>query len=95
MTVGERRSRSRARGRFIIWLALNAAVWGSVVVTGFDVTIIIGARLPVTVIWRNFPPDWDYIASAEALLDTIKMSVIGSASLRALAPVAGCPQPTQ
>jgi phosphonate transport system permease protein len=80
MTVGERsvqKPRSRA---FIIWLMLIAAVWGSVVVTGFDVTIIIRRGHQFTVILEKiFRPDWGYFDKVlKPLLDTIKMSVIGS-----------------
>jgi len=81
MSVGDRtvlRPRSRA---WLIWLTLIAAVWGSVELTGFDIGIIIRRGYQLTVILEKiFHPDWGYFDKViPPLLDTIKMSVIGSA----------------
>ncbi len=81
MTVGDR-SVSKPRSRTpLILLILIAAVWGSVVVTGFDVSILIRRGHQFTVILEKiFNPKWSYFAKVwNPLLDTIKMSVIGSA----------------
>ena len=80
--------RSRA---FPIWLVLIAVVWGSVVITGFDLSIIVKRGYQFTVILKKvFSPDWSYFDKViRPLLDTIKMSVMGSAIGSTLAlPVA-------
>lgn len=80
MAVGGRtvqKPRSRA---LLIWLVLIAAVWGSVEVTGFDISIILRRGYQFTVILKKiFNPDWSYFDKVlPPLLDTIKMSVMGS-----------------
>ncbi len=63
-----------------IWLVLIAVVWGSVVITGFDLSIIVKRGYQFTVILKKvFSPDWSYFDKViRPLLDTIKMSVMGS-----------------
>lgn len=80
MTVGNhtvQKPRSRA---WLITLLLVGAVWGSVEVTGFDLSIIIKRGHQFTVILEKiFSPDWTYFDKVVTpLLDTIKMSVMGS-----------------
>ncbi len=69
--------RSRAP---LIWLLLLGVVWGSVELTGFDLSIIIKRGYQFTVILQKiFNPDWSYFNKViPPLLDTIKMSVMGS-----------------
>ena len=81
MAVGGRtvpKPRSRA---WLIGLTMLAAVWGSVVLTEFDIGIIFRRGHQFTVILQKiFNPDWGYFDKViPPLLDTIKMSVIGSA----------------
>ena len=81
MEVGGRtvpKPRSRA---WLIGLTMLAAVWGSVVLTEFDIGIIFRRGHQFTVILQKiFNPDWGYFDKViPPLLDTIKMSVIGSA----------------
>ncbi len=80
MMVGDHsvlKPRSRA---VLIWLALIAVVWGSVKITGFDLSIIIKRGYQFTVILAKvFNPDWSYFGKViPPLMDTIKMSVMGS-----------------
>jgi phosphonate transport system permease protein len=69
--------RSRAP---LIWLLLLGVVWGSIELTGFDLSIIIKRGYQFTVILQKiFNPDWSYFNKViPPLLDTIKMSVMGS-----------------
>ena len=81
MTVGGhsvKKPRSRA---WLIFLLLVIAVWGSLIVTEFDFGILIRRGYQFTVILEKiFNPKWSYFAKVWGpLLDTIKMSVIGSA----------------
>lgn len=81
MAVGGRtvpKPRSRA---WLIGLTMLAAVCGSVVLTEFDIGIIFRRGHQFTVILQKiFNPDWGYFDKViPPLLDTIKMSVIGSA----------------
>ena len=81
MAVGGRtvpKPRSRA---WLIGLTMLVAVWGSVVLTEFDIGIIFRRGHQFTVILQKiFNPDWGYFDKViPPLLDTIKMSVIGSA----------------
>ena len=81
MAVGERavpKPRSRAP---LVWLVMIAAVWGSIMLTEFDIGIIIRRGHQFTVILQKiFNPDWGYFDKViPPLLDTIKMSVMGSA----------------
>jgi phosphonate transport system permease protein len=80
MTVGEhtvQKPRSRA---WLITLALVAVVWGSVIVTEFDLSIIARRGYQFFVILKKiFNPDWSYFQNVlPPLLDTIKMSIMGS-----------------
>lgn len=80
MTVGEHsvmKPRSRA---WLISLVLVAAVAGSIEITGFDISIIVRRGYQFTVILKKiFNPDWSYFAKVvRPLMDTIKMSVMGS-----------------
>lgn len=81
MTVGDhsvQKPRSRA---WLIFLLLVVAVWGSLIVTEFDFGILIRRGYQFTVILEKiFNPKWAYFSKVWGpLLDTIKMSVIGSA----------------
>ena len=80
MVVGDhtvKKPRSRA---WLIGLVLVAVVWGSLVVTEFDVGILIKRGHQLTVILAKiFNPEWDYLPKViPPLLDTVKMSVMGS-----------------
>ncbi len=80
MTVGEhtvQKPRSRA---WLIAFALVAVVWGSVIVTEFDLSIIARRGYQFFVILKKiFNPDWSYFQNVlPPLLDTIKMSIMGS-----------------
>ena len=80
MHVGEH-SVSKPRSRtWLIALILLAVVWASVVVTKFDLSILIRRGHQFTVILgKIFNPDWTYFQKViPPLLDTIKMSVMGS-----------------
>ncbi len=74
-TVNKPRSRAP-----LIALVLITAVWGSVVVTEFDFSIIIKRGHQLTVILQKiFDPDWGYFGKVlPPLFDTVKMSVMGS-----------------
>lgn len=69
----------RSRGPLIA-LVLIAAVWASIRATGFDLEIIVRRGHQFTVILAKiFNPDWQYLSRViTPLLDTIKMSVLGS-----------------
>ena len=69
--------RSRA---WFLWLLLVVAVSGSVAMTGFDLAIIIKRGFQLTaILGRIFNPNWSYFDKViPPLLDTIKMSVMGS-----------------
>ena len=80
MTVGGNTvSKPRSRA-LLIALVLIAAVWGSAVVTKFDLSIIVKRGYQFTVILQKiFNPDWGYFNKVlPPLFDTIKMSVMGS-----------------
>ena len=80
MTVdGHSVQKPRSR-TWVILLVMTAVVWGSVVVTGFDFGIIIRRGHQFTVILAKiFNPDLSYFNKViDPLLDTIKMSVMGS-----------------
>lgn len=64
----------------LIALVLLIAVWASILATGFDLQIIIRRGYQFTVILSKiFNPDWQYLGKViSPLLDTIKMSVLGS-----------------
>ena len=81
MTLDNAHSVQKPRSRqWLIWGGLLAAVWLSVVVTKFDFSIIIKRGHQFTVILEKiFNPDFNYIDKViPPLLDTIKMSVMGS-----------------
>lgn len=80
MRVGDKtvlKPRSRVP---LIVLVLLIAVWASILATGFDLQIIIRRGYQFTVILSKiFNPDWQYLSKViSPLLDTIKMSVLGS-----------------
>lgn len=71
----------RPRSRMPLILAiLVAVVWGSVLLTGFDIGIIIKRGNQFFVILKQiFQPDFSYFSNViSPLLDTIKMSILGS-----------------
>ncbi len=72
-------SRPRSRAG-LLWLVLIGAVGASVLVTGFDIGIVVRRGHQFTVILqRIFNPKWDYFDKVlPPLLDTIKMSIMGS-----------------
>ena len=74
-TVQKPRSRT-----WLVFLVLAAVVWGSVIVTKFDLSIIAKRGYQLTVILTKvFHPDMSYLGNViDPLLDTIKMSVMGS-----------------
>jgi phosphonate transport system permease protein len=74
-TVLKPRSRT-----WLILLTLVVVVWGSVIVTKFDVSIIARRGYQFFVILKKvFNPDWSYLPKVlPPLLDTIKMSIMGS-----------------
>ena len=81
MTVGENsvaKPRSRA---WLISLVLLGAVVSSLILTEFDVSILIRRGHQLTVILSKiFNPKWSYFPKVIGpLLDTIKMSLLGSA----------------
>lgn len=80
MTVGEhsvQKPRSRA---WLLWLLLVAAIAISAKVTEFDFSIIVKRGHQFTVILKRiFNPTWAYFPKVlPPLVDTIKMSVMGS-----------------
>lgn len=64
----------------LIWICVVAAVWASVVLTGFDFSILIKHGHQFTVILKQiFQPDWSFLPKVIGpLVDTIKMSILGS-----------------
>ncbi len=81
MTVGDHSVQKPRSRTWLIVLILIAVVWGSLVVTEFDLSIIIRRGYQFTVILKKiFNPEWSYFHKVwPPLLDTIKMSVMGSA----------------
>jgi phosphonate transport system permease protein len=80
MVVGDHTVlKPRSRG-WLIGLTLIAVVWASVVLTGFDLSIIVKRGYQFMVILKKvFNPDWSYFNKViPPLLDTVKMSVMGS-----------------
>ena len=69
----------RSRG-WLIGLVLAAVIWASIELTGFDVAIIVRRGNQFMVILKKvFNPDWSYFDKViPPLLDTVKMSVMGS-----------------
>ena len=80
MKVGDHEVQKPRSRVWLILLVLVAAVWGSLVVTEFDLGIILKRGHQFTVILAKvFNPDWSYLSKVIGpLLDTIKMSVMGS-----------------
>ncbi len=76
---GKTVARPRSRMPLIIGV-LIAVVWASVLLTGFDISIIIKRGHQFTYILnRIFHPKFSYFPKVvEPLLDTIKMSILGS-----------------
>ena len=74
-TVARPRSRTP-----LIAAAIIAAIWASILLTGFDIGIIIRRGHQFTVILKQiFQPDFSYFPKVVSpLLDTIKMSILGS-----------------
>lgn len=72
-------ARPRSRMPLIIGV-LIAVVWVSVMLTGFDISIIIKRGHQFTyILARIFHPKFDYFPKVvDPLLDTIKMSILGS-----------------
>ena len=64
----------------LIWICVVAAVWASVVLTGFDFSILIKRGHQFTVILKQiFQPDWTFFPKViSPLIDTIKMSILGT-----------------
>ena len=72
---------ARPRSRMpMIAAAIIAVVWASILLTGFDLGIIIRRGHQFTYILnRIFHPDFSYFPKVvEPLMDTIKMSILGS-----------------
>ena len=74
-TVARPRSRTP-----LITIVLIAVIWASVQLTGFDMAIIIKRGYQFTVILKRiFNPNFEYFVKViDPLLDTIKMSILGS-----------------
>ena len=74
-TVARPRSRTP-----LIAIVLIAVIWASIQLTGFDMAIIIKRGYQFTVILqRIFNPNFEYFGKViDPLLDTIKMSILGS-----------------
>jgi len=64
----------------LIAAAIIAAIWASIQLTGFDISIIIRRGHQFTVILKQiFQPDFSYFPKViHPLMDTIKMSILGS-----------------
>ncbi len=76
---GKTVARPRSRMPLIIGV-LIVVVWASVMLTGFDISIIIKRGHQFTyILERIFHPKFEYFPKVvEPLLDTIKMSILGS-----------------
>ena len=71
----------RPRSRMpLIWAVLIAVVYASIQLTGFDLSIIVRRGYQFTVILKQiFQPDFSYFSKVVTpLMDTIKMSILGS-----------------
>lgn len=64
----------------LILIILGLVIWASVELTGFDFGVILRRGNQFTVILAQlFQPDWSYFGKVvDPLVDTIKMSVLGS-----------------
>lgn len=81
ITLPNGKTVARPRSRMPLILAVLAAVvWASVRLTGFDLGIIIRRGYQFTYILnRIFHPDFSYFSKViQPLLDTVKMSILGS-----------------
>ena len=80
MQVGEHTVQKPRSRTWLILAVVAAVVWGSVVVTKFDLSILARRGYQLSVILAKvFNPDLTYLGNVvEPLLDTIKMSVMGS-----------------
>ncbi len=81
ITLANGHTVSRPRSRMpLIAAAIIAVVWASILLTGFDISIIIRRGYQFTYILnRIFHPNFEYFPKViEPLLDTIKMSILGS-----------------
>ena len=81
ITLPNGKTVARPRSRMPLILAVLAAVvWASVRLTGFDLGIIVRRGYQFTYILnRIFHPDFSYFSKViQPLLDTIKMSILGS-----------------
>ena len=80
MQVGEHTVPKPRSRTWLILAVVAAVVWGSVVVTKFDLSILARRGYQLSVILAKvFNPDLTYLGNVvEPLLDTIKMSVMGS-----------------
>jgi len=78
--VGDQSVQKPRSRTWLIMIVMLAVVWGSVIVTKFDIGIVIRRGYQLTVILAKvFNPDWSYLNKViNPLLDTIKMSVLGS-----------------
>jgi len=74
-TVARPRSRTP-----LIAIVLIAVIWASVQLTGFDMAILVKRGYQFTVILKRiFNPNFEYFSKViDPLLDTIKMSILGS-----------------
>lgn len=81
ITLPNGKTVARPRSRMPLILAVLAAVvWASVRLTGFDLGIIVRRGYQFTYILnRIFHPDFSYFSKViQPLLDTVKMSILGS-----------------
>jgi len=80
MQVGEHTVEKPRSRMWLISSVLLVAVIASVVITEFDISILIKRGHQLTVILSQiFNPKWEYFSKVlDPLLDTIKMSVLGS-----------------
>ena len=81
ITLANGHTVARPRSRMpLIAASIIAALWASILLTGFDIGIIIRRGHQFTVILKQiFQPDFSYFPKViSPLLDTIKMSILGS-----------------
>ena len=81
ITLANGHTVARPRSRMpLIAASIIAALWASILLTGFDIGIIIRRGHQFTVILKQiFQPDFSYFPKVVSpLLDTIKMSILGS-----------------
>ena len=81
ITLANGHTVERPRSRTpLIAAAILAAIWASIQLTGFDISIIIRRGHQFTVILKQiFQPNFSYFSKViTPLMDTIKMSILGS-----------------